>query len=720
MGKIMKLLGKRWLSFICIILLLFIQAQCELTLPEYTSGIINIGIQQNGIENAVPEKVRADEFQKLTYFIGATGSEDDVAFVCEHYSESDGVYQLSEAGKNDSEINGRLNDILSMPEFILYIMTNVSADSAITEQLDGLNMTNADGSVNQEAMMEQLAELDDSIISQVAVSYVKSEYDALGISTEEMQTSYILRCGGIMLIYSFITMASMILVTLLASKVGAGLGRDLRSGIFHKVMIFSSADFDSFSTASIITRCTNDVMQVQMFIIMLLRMVIYAPIIGFGALGKVIQQETSMEWVILVAIGAMLLIIAVLFVVAIPKFQVLQKLIDKLNLITREILTGLPVIRAFSKEEHEKKRFDIANMDLTKVNLFVNRVMSIMMPSMMFVMNGISVLIIWVGAKNVDLGIMQVGDITAFISYTMQIIMAFLMLAMLSVIMPRAIISMKRIAELFNKEISVKEPEKPKIFNSTEKGVVEFKNVSFHYGNAEENVINNVSFKTSAGQTTAIIGSTGSGKSTLVNMIPRFFDATAGEILVDGVNIKDVSLHDLRDKIGYIPQKAMLFSGTIATNIAYSDENMSQENIELAAKIAQAEEFINNKDEKYDSDISQGGTNVSGGQKQRLSIARAIAKKPEIYIFDDSFSALDYKTDVNLRKALKTTTAESTVIIVAQRISTVLDADNIIVLDDGKIAGSGTHSELMKNCEVYRQIAVSQLSEAELNGKEGA
>lgn len=520
-----------------------------------------------------------------------------------------------------------------------------------------------------------------------------------------------------MLLFALGSMFAAVTVTFLASTVAAFFARETRKAQLTKVLSFGNAEYDSFSTASLITRCTNDVQSTQMFLTFGLRMLVFAPIMGFGAFFKVMRNEGEMGWVIGLAVGLLLVLVTTLFAFAMPRFNLVQKLIDKLNLVSREILTGLPVIRAFSREEHEKARFDKANRELTKVNIFINRAMATMFPTMMFIMNGISVLIIWVGSKHIDAGQMKVGDLMAFINYTMQIIMSFLMLSMLSVFLPRAVISFRRIGEVLDREISVADPPHPARFPGvTSRPKLEFKNVTFKYKGAEENVLNNINFASKVGEITAIIGSTGSGKSTLANLIPRFFDVTAGEILVDGINIKSVSMADLRNKIGYIPQKATLFSGTVASNIAYSDEDMDEERIVRAAKISQAEEFILNKENKYDDVISQGGSNISGGQKQRLSIARAIAKNPEIYIFDDSFSALDFKTDAALRKALFESGAlkSSTVLIIAQRISTIMRSDRIIVLDDGCIAGKGTHGELMKSCEPYRQIAYSQLSDEEL------
>ena len=566
-------------------------------------------------------------------------------------------------------------------------------------------------------MDNQLVNLPEAMISQGAVSFVKSEYDKIGIDTGNIQTKYILTTGAKMIGITVLSMMAAITVGFLASRVGASLGRTLRSKTFEKVMRFSSKEMTEFSTASLITRSTNDIQQIQQMTVMILRMVFFAPFMALGGIYKVLNTNTSMTWIIGVAVLGVLVIVGILFTTVMPRFKILQNLVDKLNLVTREILTGLPVIRAFSTERFEEKRFDGVNKDLTKVNMFVNRMMSCMMPAMMFVMNAISVLIVWVGAKNIDTGSMQVGDMMAFIQYTMQIIMSFLMISMISVMLPRAAVSANRINEVLEKDIIIKDDKNPKSFDNNKKGLVEFKNVSFKYPDADEEVLHDINFTAKSGQTTAFIGSTGSGKSTLINLIPRFYDVTEGEIKVDGANIKNVSLHDLREKIGYVPQKGVLFSGTIDSNLRYGKKNASEEDIRKAAEIAQSIDFINEKEDKFDSEISQGGSNVSGGQKQRLSIARAIAKDPEIFIFDDSFSALDFKTDAKLRKALKSETKDSTVLIVAQRISTIIDADQIVVLDEGRVVGIGTHKELLKNCEIYKEIALSQLSKEELENE---
>ena len=566
-----------------------------------------------------------------------------------------------------------------------------------------------------ETMSEQMDELPEMILEQAAVSYVRSSYEGLGMDMDDLQFQYLFATGAKMVGLAFLGMAASILVGFLASRVGAATGRDLRGKVFRKVVGFSNNEFDHFSTASLITRSTNDIQQIQLIIVMLLRIVLYAPILAIGGVIQVFQTNVSMSWIIGLAVVMIAFVILILFTVAMPKFKVLQTLVDKVNLVMREILTGLSVIRAFSTEKHEEARFDEANRTLMKTNLFVNRAMTFMMPVMMLIMNGVSVLIVWTGAHGINDGQMQVGDMMAFIQYTMQIIMGFLMLCMLSIMLPRAAVAADRVEEVLVSRTVIHDPKEAKTFTGEKKGQLVFDHVSFKYPGADENVIEDITFTAKPGETTAIIGSTGSGKSTLVNLIPRFYDVSEGSITLDGVDIREVTQHELREKLGYVPQKGLLFSGDIKSNILFGNPDGSDAELEEAAQIAQATEFIEAKPEGYASHIAQGGTNVSGGQKQRLSIARAIAKHPEVFIFDDSFSALDFKTDVTLRKALKKRTKDSTVIIVAQRISTIMGAEQIIVLDDGKMAGIGTHRELLKNCEVYQQIAASQLSEAELN-----
>lgn len=705
MKDLMCILKKSVFSALAIVVLLIVQAFGELALPDYTSDIINIGIQQNGVERITPDIIRKSQLDILEFFMD--DSEKSLVEDNYHISEADYSDEYGEVCRLSSDTDSETLDKLDKAFGIPMIIASQMDENAFMQ-------SSAENSQNAAPVKAQFEDYDDSIIEQIAVSYTTAEYEALGIDMDSRQISYIVKTGVKMLLLSLLIALCSIAVTLFASRIAASASRDLRSGVFKKVIQFSGNEFNKFSTASLITRCTNDIQQLQMVIVMIFRMVLYAPIIGIGAFLKVIAQGASMSWVIGVGVISVISLVLVLLVCSMPKFKILQQLVDKLNLVSREILTGLPVIRAFSREDYEKKRFDRANRELTDVNLFVSRIMTVMMPLMMFIMNGMSVLIIWVGSKQVDLGNMQVGDITAFISYTMQIIMAFLMISMMSIFLPRAMVSMKRISEVLNTDISIKDPENPTEFDNSKKGLVEFKNVSFRYPGADENVIENISFTAKPGETTAIIGSTGSGKSTLVNLIPRFYDTTEGEILLGGVNVNSVRIHDLRNQIGYVPQKGFLFSGTIDSNIRYGNESASENEVENAAEISQSMDFIMEKTKKFNDDIAQGGTNVSGGQKQRLSIARAIVRNPAVYIFDDSFSALDYKTDASLRKALSDRTKESTIIIVAQRISTVLNAEQIIVLDEGRIAGIGSHKELLRTCETYRQIAGSQLSKEEL------
>ena len=757
MLKIFKHLRNSSFIIFIIILLLAGQASCELSLPTYTSNIINIGIQQSGIENSVPEVIRKSEMDKLFIFL----SDKNKNTILNNYkllnknSLSDEEYNkykdsypaLSDEeiyllNTKDKDIIKKLDNILGKPELIVYGLESDDESAKMIQQQMKNNMTsnmsisNANQNLENmdmfamlqsmpkkqknnliKEMNNQLINLPDAMISQSAVSFVKNEYNEIGIDTGKLQTQYILTTGAEMIGITILSVVAAITVGFLASRVGASLGRTLRSKTFEKVMRFSSKEMTEFSTASLITRSTNDIQQIQQMTVMMLRMVFFAPFMAIGGIYKALSTNASMAWIIGVAVLGVVVIVGILFATVMPRFKKLQNLVDRLNLVTREILTGLPVIRAFSTERFEEKRFDGVNKDLTKVNMFVNRMMSCMMPAMMLVMNAISVLIVWVGAKNIDTGAMQVGDMMAFIQYTMQIVMSFLMISMISVMLPRAAVSANRINEVLEKDIIIKEDKNPQAFDASKKGLVEFKNVSFKYPDADEDILHDINFTANSGETTAFIGSTGSGKSTLINLILRFHDVTKGEIKVDGVNIKNVKLHDLREKIGYVPQKGVLFSGTIDSNLRYGKKDATQEDIIKAAKIAQSIDFINDKEDKFDSEISQGGSNVSGGQKQRLSIARAIAKDPEIFIFDDSFSALDFKTDAKLRKALKSETSNSTVLIVAQRISTILDADQIVVLDEGRVVGKGTHKELLKNCEIYKEIALSQLSKEELENE---
>ena len=718
MIKLMKYLKKSVGYVALIIALLFLQAYCDLSLPDYTSKIVNIGIQQKGIEDGVPEKIRKTSMEGLELFM----NKEDISQLESSYTEEGELYVLKDI---DKDTRASLNEILGKPMLILDGLTmknetsgDMRAQMGIPEGADPVEviaqMPDEARAQMTESMSKKFQDMPDSMITQAAVSYVQAEYEALGEDIDALQMKYIGEAGLKMILMALLIMAASVSVVFLSSRVAASLGHDIRGDIYRKVIGFSSNEYNRFSTASLITRSTNDVQQVQMTMAMIFRIVLYAPIIGIGGVLRVLETDSSMTWILGVGVVLILVIIVLLFSIAMPRFTKLQTLIDRLNLVTREILTGIPVIRAFSREKHEEDRFEDANRVLTKTNLFVNRCMTFMMPSMMLIMNGISVLIVYNGSYAVDAGNMQVGDMMAFIQYAMQIIMAFLMITAMSIMLPRANVAAMRIVEILETENSLKEPEAPVHPSQEIKGTVEFDHVSFSYPDAGENVLTDISFKVEKGQTLAVIGSTGSGKSSLINLIPRFYDVTQGCVKVDGVDVRSMSQKDLRDRLGYVPQKGVLFSGTIDSNIRYGKIDISQEQVKKAAMVAQAQEFIEEKPHGYESPVAQGGTNVSGGQKQRLSIARAVAKEPEIFIFDDSFSALDFKTDKALRKALKDHTQNATTIIVAQRISTILNADQILVLDDGKMAGLGTHRELMKNCEVYRQIAMSQLSEEEL------
>lgn len=751
MLKVLKYLKKTWISVIVIVALLCVQAAADLALPDYTSKIVNIGIQQGGIDTAIPEAISKDEMDNLLMFTNDdskildcyklvskdTVSNDEYNNYLKEYPalENEEVYVLNKLNK-DQKYN--LEEMLKKPLVQVYLMQNDQMQEKIKESLfanvpepqkeamkdmELMDILKTMPEENLEKITsninEQIDNMQGTIVDQAAISSVKEEYKKLNMDIDKIQNKYIVFAGLQMLGIAFISMASAITIMLLSARVAAKLGNTLRDKVFKKVLSFSTKEFNEFSTASLITRSTNDIQQIQMLITMLFRVVVYAPIIGIGGFIRVLtNSDTSMAWIIGLAILCIIGIVGTLFLLTMPKFKKLQDLVDKLNLVSREILTGLPVIRAFNTEKKEEKRFDSANKNLMKASIFVNRSMSMMMPLLMFIMNSITLLIVWVGGHNVDSGIMQVGDMMAFIQYTMQIVMSFLMISMISIMLPRAAVSAKRINEVIDTTPSIKDKDKTKDFDDDKKGLVEFKDVSFKYPDADSEILEDISFTAEPGETTAIIGSTGSGKSTVVNLIPRFYDVTGGELLIDGVNIKDVSQRELRSKIGFVPQKGMLFTGTIRSNIKYGNPSMSDEDMIKAATIAQATEFIESKPKKYDEEISQGGTNVSGGQRQRLSIARAIATDSEIFVFDDSFSALDLKTDSKLRAALKEKTENKTVIIIAQRISTILDADKIIVLEEGKIAGIGKHEELMKNCEIYKQIALSQLSKEELeNGK---
>ena len=735
MGKLFKFLKPYTAAVAAIICILVVQAYCDLSLPTYTSDIVNVGIQQGGIDETVPDTISKKDLNHLLLLVPSDRQKtvkNAYTESVEKYDYNGTVMELKASVKEDEKKMDRLSEILGKP---MLMAAGFDSGSDMTQKIEEQMRTQMSGIPNVDKMDiydmlefmgaegrnaligqmdQQMDSMQDSMIAQAAAGYIKDAYTHIGIDTDQIETTYILRTGAKMLALAFLGMAASILVGLLASRVGAGVGRRLRENVFRKVVGFSNAEFDKFSTASLITRSTNDIQQIQLLLVMILRMVLYAPIMAIGGIWKVFHTNVGMSWIIGLAVAVIIVIVGFLFLVVMPKFKLIQNQVDKLNLVSREILTGLSVIRAFGTQKHEEERFDDANKALTKTNLFVNRAMTFMMPLMMFVMNSIAVLIVWVGGHSINDGAMQVGDMMAFIQYTMQIIMAFLMICMISVMLPRAAVSAGRVDEVLTSETMIHDPGNPSHIPEEGKGKVVFDHVSFRYPGAEEDVLHDISFTAEPGKTTAFIGSTGCGKSTLVNLIPRFYDVTDGKITIDGKDIRNVSQHELREKLGYVPQKAVLFSGDIASNILYGNPDGSEAEMTEAATIAQATEFIEQKKKKYKSTISQGGSNVSGGQKQRLSIARAIAKHPDVYIFDDSFSALDYKTDATLRAKLKEKTSESTVMIVAQRISTILHADQIIVLDDGQIVGKGTHKELLKNCEAYYQIASSQLSENEL------
>lgn len=742
MFKLKKYLKPHIVAVILAILFLFGEAVCELVLPNLMSDIVNVGIQNTGVENASPEVISTDGMTLLKPFMSdnskklieksyklvesGTDSAKDYENAYPILKESGkGVYVLTEYSDRSA-----LDDIFGKASVALIAMMqdfakqgNTSASSSkdmdisnadITEMYKINPMLSMIPQAKFDGYINDSNNADNQITNTVGCAMTKLFYKEVGIDMGQYQFNYIAKIGVYMLLITLAGGIFAILVSLIASKVAAGVAKDLRRDLFQKVESFSNREFDSFSTASLITRTTNDITQIQMFVVMAIRLICFAPIMGIGGMIMALQQGVSLSWIILLAIVLLIIVMVVICIVALPKFKSIQKMVDKLNLVTRESLTGMMVIRAFGTQKNEEERFDKANKDLTSVNLFVNRVMVILMPIITLIMNGVTLLIVWVGAHQIEAAQIQIGDMMAFMQYGMIIIMAFLMISMMFIMIPRASVSASRIAEVLESELSIKDSKNPKSLGENSKGEISFNNVSFKYGNAEDNVIENISFTAKPGQTTAFIGSTGSGKSTLVNLIPRFYDVTAGSITFDGIDIRDITQHELRSKIGFVPQKGVLFSGDIASNLRYGKRDASDSEIAEAAKVAQAEDFINSKLEKYESPIAQGGTNVSGGQKQRLCIARALAKKAPVYIFDDSFSALDFKTDAALRKALKKYTGDSTVLIVAQRISTIMDAEQIIVLDEGKMVGKGTHKELMQSCPTYREIASSQLNEEEL------
>jgi ATP-binding cassette subfamily B protein len=737
---------KPYTGFLLIaVALLFAQAMADLALPNFMSEIVNIGIQQGGIQSAVPSAIRKAEMDKATLFMTA----DEKTLALQNYTLVDSksanyatlvkeyptlanepVYVLNTV---DKATMTKLDPIMGKAMTLVYVIEQAAADpskAAALAATSGFDLSKAPAGVDlftalkmiPDAQKQQMlssvnskfAGMSESMITQAAANAIKAEYTALGMNMAKVQNAYIFRIGGWMILYTLVSAITTILVGFLSARIAAGSSRDLRRDIFAKVENFSKAEFEKFSTASLITRSTNDITQIQMTLVIMIRMVFYAPIIAVGAIIRAVEKSPSMTWIIGLGVAILLTLIITVFTIALPRFKRIQSLIDRLNLVTREALSGIMVIRAFNTQDFELQRFDKANKDLTSNNLFVNRIMVVMMPAMMLLMNGLSVLIIWTGAHQVDASLLQVGDMMAFLQYAMQVVFAFLMMSMLFIFLPRAAVSGQRIAAVLDVTPSITDPAVSQSFEKKKKGEVEFRNVGFRYPDAEENVLCGINFTAKPGETTAIIGSTGSGKSTVVNLIPRFFDVTEGSILVDGVDIREVKQSDLRDKIGYIPQRGMLFSGTIESNLRFADEDASEEVLNKAAQIAQAEEFIRSKPEGMQTEIAQGGANVSGGQKQRLAIARALVKQPEIYIFDDCLSALDFKTDLALRKALKKETGESTMIIVTQRVATVKNAEQIVVMNEGEIAGIGTHNELMKTCETYREIALSQLSEKEL------
>lgn len=745
MRNVLHYLKRSWKAVLVILALLVVQAICDLSLPDYTSRIINVGVQQGGIEYAAPEVIEKDKLEEIFLF----ADDATVSEILAHYQliskeelsskeyeklvkkypalEKTALYQLKDT---DTKTQERISELLKEPILVDFMLTQDGTESkaiqdAIKEQLpsefQNMDLMTIFKMLPEEQMNEiqtaihdKFQSFPDSMKEQSAIAAIKAEYQEMGMDTDAMQTKYIFISGLKMLGIALLSMASTIGVGFLGARTAARLARDLREGVYEKVLSFGPTEFKKFGVSSLITRSTNDIQQIQMLMVFSLRIICYAPIVGIGGVIKALNANSSMAWIIAVAVMAIITLVIVVFALAMPKFKRVQKLIDRLNQVTREILNGIPVVRAFSNQRHEEERFDVANTNLKKTTLFVDRIMGIMMPTMMFTMNAICVLIVWKGAYGINDGLMQVGDLLAFIQYTMQIVMAFLMISMFSILLPRANVSIGRISEVLDTNPAVTDPENPKSFGRRIQGLVEFKNVSFQYPDSDEDVLTDITFTAKPGTTTAFIGSTGSGKSTLINLIPRLYDVTKGEILIDGINVKDVLLKDLHRKIGFVPQKGVLFSGTIESNILYGNPDGSEEEMKRAAEIAQATSFIEEKEKKYQSPIAQGGTNVSGGQKQRLSIARAIASNPEIYVFDDSFSALDFKTDAQLRKALYKEIDGATIFIVAQRVSTIMHADQILVLDEGKVVGMGTHQELLKNCSVYREIAESQLSKEEL------
>lgn len=746
MLRIARYLKPYMLMFGLSVILLFAQANLDLALPDYLSQIVNTGIQQNGVESPVPTAIRQSEMNKLVLFL----SEEDKTTVLNAYTlveqgaanydeieatypalAEEPIYVLNDVSKTEID---QLSTIIAKPLLVVAALEKAMADPEAAAQMGGgegfdfsrippgMDVFTVLGQLPaaqrdqiSSAINERFATLGDKMINQTAVVQVKAEYEALGMDVSQLQSHYILRTGAIMLLVTLLSAVCTISVGYLSAKIAAGIGRDLRSDVFRKVENFSGAEFDKFPTASLITRSTNDITQLQMVTMFMVRLVFYAPIMGVGGTIRAIGKGSSMWWTIAVAVLVLIGVIITIVSLALPRFRIVQKLIDRLNLVARENLSGMMVIRAFNMQSFEEDRFDKANVDLTNNTLFIARTMAVMMPVMMFILNILSVVILWVGSHQVAQANMQVGDMMAFLQYAMQIVFSFLMLSMLFIILPRASVSADRIADVLETDLAITDPVNPKPLNGAFSGNVEFQNVSFRYPGADTDVLHDISFVARPGETTAFIGSTGSGKSTVVNLIPRFYDVTGGAIFMDGVDIREVTQHDLRDKIGYVPQKGILFSGTIASNLRYADENADEEKLQTAVTIAQASEFVNSNPDGLTAEISQGGSNVSGGQRQRLSIARALVKRAPIYIFDDTFSALDFKTDAALRRALRESTSQSTILMVTQRVSTVKNAEQIIVLDEGRVVGKGTHQELMETCETYQEIALSQLSMEELS-----
>lgn len=718
--RIIRYLKNCKIAVTLILCLLVVQAFTDLALPNYTSDIVDVGIQQSGVEHASTDEMTAKTHDEIAMMLPA---DDEQTFRDAYTETDDGTYKLNDQGKKEQE---ELDRMVAMPLVAIHYSSQIP-----DLDLDQVMQAYEAGAIDKQKILDMLDEakqhmgdMGDSIVDQQAIEAAKAEYESLGYNLSDLQMGYLLRVGFMMLGLAALGMVAAVLVGFIASRTAAKVGATLRAKLFRQVVSFSDAEVQSFSAASLITRGTNDIQQIQMVTVMLLRMVLYAPILAIGGIIMVSRTNLAMSWIIVVAVVVIFILIMVLMKVAMPKFKMMQKLIDRVNLVSREILTGLPVIRAFDRQPYEEKRFDAASTDLMKTQLFTNRVMTFMMPLMMLVMNGVSVLIVWVGGSYIDNGTIQTGDMIAFITYSMVIIMGFLMIGMISIMLPRADVAAQRVNEVLDTKPTICDPaedaardaELPSAGGAT----IAFNDVSFKYGDSKECVLENLNFTCEPGMTTALIGSTGSGKSTVIKLIERFYDVTCGSVTIDGVDVRDVSQEALRAQLGYVPQKAFLFSGTIESNIAYSDEDMPADRVQAAAEIAQASEFISSKEEGMESAVSQGGTNVSGGQRQRLAIARALATEARAYLFDDSFSALDYKTDAALRQDLHTRLSDKTVVIVAQRISTILHADKIVVLDEGRIVGQGTHEELMQTCEEYREIAMSQLSAEELNGGDAA